>query len=859
MFFNLHVKLNILKPFILCFLIIAELFGRAYAQDTTIVRGTIFDAKTHEALPAVSVSFQGSSVGTSADLRGNYIVKSTKNPVSIRFSLVGYKPLIKNIEAGKTQTINVFMVSDSRVLNNVVIRSAKKSKYRNKGNPAVELIRQVIAHKKENRLEGYEYAEYQQYAKLSFYLSNLSDQFLKKKVFKNYRFLFREQDSTEIGGKNLLPLYMEEKLSDNYFRRSPFGKKELITANKQVQYDDKFFDNSGMQSIFNRMYQDIDVYDNTISLLGNEMLSPIADSGPAYYKYFIADTIKDVSPNLVELAFTPRQKEDLAFEGSIFITLDGHYAVAKAVFGVNKEINVNFMRKMKVDLSFDKDSTGLYHLAKSDLKMEFGINKEKGGGMFGERTVTIFNFKTGIKRPDQTYAGKSVEVQANAETQADELLKKERQDTLKRIEKDIYKDVDSLQTIPSFKRTMKLVTLFLAGYYDFGPFDMGPTSTFYNFNPIEGFRLRFGGRSTTEFSKRFYYETYGAYGFRDQKFKYFLSTTYSINDKSIYTFPQEYVRASFQHDTKIPGQELQFVQEDNFFLSFKHGQNTTWLYNDQFKIDYVHEYLNHFSYKFEFMNWQQHPAGTLYYENVIDGKPNIITGLRTTELSTELRYAPDEKFYQGKLYRTPLPAKYPIFTIRYQQGIKGLFGGAYNYENITGNVTKRFYFGQYGYADFSAEGGYLFGQVPYPVLDIHHANQTYALQLQSYNLMNFLEFVSDHYAAVNIDQNFNGYIFNKIPLIKKLKWREALNFKLLWGGVRAENNPQLHPQLYQFNRNADGTPTTYTLNNGPYMEASIGISNIFKLLRLDYVERFRYLDHPYVAKHGIRALIILQF
>lgn len=831
----------------------------ASAQDFTTVQGTVTDAKTHQTLPAVSVSFPGTNLGTSADLNGHYVLKTSKSVSSIQVSFVGYKTVVKPIEAGKTQTINVLLTPDSHTLNTVVVRAAKKKKYTNKDNPAVELIRQVVAHKKQNRLTNFDYAQYQQYAKMSFFLSNLSDKFMNKKMFKNYQFLFKQQDSTEIGGKNLLPIYLEEKLSDNYFRRSPYNKKEVITASKQVKYDESFFDNDGMKALFNRMYMDIDIYDNNISLLGNNMLSPIADGGPTFYKYFITDTIKDVTPNLIELAFTPRSKEDLAFEGTIYITMDGRYAVAKAVLGTNKEINVNFMRKMRAELDFDPDSTGRFHLSRQDLKMEFGLNKNSGGGMFGERTVTIGNFKTGIPQPDKTYSGPSVETKLDAEEHPDDYWKGKRLDTLKAIEKDIYSNIDSLQSIPSFKRTMKLVTLFAAGYYDFGPFEMGPTNTFYNFNPVEGFRVRLGGRSTTELSKRFYFETYGAYGFKDEKFKYFLSGTWSINDKSIYSFPQEYLRASFQHDTKIPGQDLQFVEEDNFFLSFKHGQNTTWLYNDQVKLDYVHEYVNHFSYKFEFLNWLQNPAGTLYYQNFINGQPNNIKGLRTTELSTELRWAPNEKFYQGKLYRTPIPDKYPIFTLRYQQGIKGLFGGEYNYENVTGNITRRIYFGQLGYADASVEGGYLFGQVPFALLDIHHANQTYALQLQSYNLMNFLEFVSDHYAAVNIDQNFNGFFFNKIPLIKKLKWREVIDFKALWGGIRSENDPTLHPNLYQFNRDAAGVQTTYSLDKGPYMEGSVGIGNIFKILRLDYVERFSYLDHPYVAKHGIRALIVLQF
>ncbi len=825
----------------------------------TVVKGVITDIRTHETMPGVSVAFDGTTTGTSADVQGNYRISTAANPTRIKVSFIGYKTVYKDIAPGVAQTINIAMSEDRRELSEVVIKGGKKTRYRNKNNPAVELIRQVIAHKDQNRIENYNYAEYQQYERMIFSLSDLSEKFKSKKIFKNYQFLFMEQDSDAIGGKNLLPVYMEEKLSDNYFRKSPYVKKQVIQANKQVRYDENFVDNEGLKAYFNRMYMDIEIYDNNIPLLGNQLLSPIADGAPAFYKFFITDTIKDVSPQLIELSFTPRNTTDMLFQGKIYITMDGNYAVQKAVLSVNKHIDLNFVRKMETTLAYEKTENGRYRLSQSDLKIDFGLNKNKGGGVYGERMVIINNFAVNKPRPKETYEGPAQMIAYNATEKGDEFWKANRPDTLKPGQVDIYKHIDSLQTLPSFKRTMKLVTLFVAGYDNLGPFEVGPVNTFYNFNPVEGFRLRLGGRTTTTLSKRYYFETYGAYGFKDDKFKYFLSGTYSLNDKSIYSFPQEYLRASVQHDTKIPGQELQFVQEDNFLLSFKRGNSSIYTYNDIFRLDYVHEYLNHFSYKFELKGWNQNPTGALYFQNIVDGKPNIINDLQTTELSMELRYAPQEKFYQGKLYRTPIPDKYPIFTLRYNEGIKGLFKGDYNYQNVTGNITKRFYLSQLGFTDVVAEGGYIFGRLPYPLLDIHHANQTYSLQLESYNMMNYLEFVSDHYASVNIDHHFNGFIFNKVPLLQALKLREVVSFKSLWGGVRSENDPASNPSLLQFPLDGNGKPITYTLNNGPYMEASAGIENIFKVLRVDVVRRLSYLDHPDAPVWGVRARVVVQF
>jgi hypothetical protein len=404
----------------------------------------------------------------------------------------------------------------------------------------------------------------------------------------------------------------------------------------------------------------------------------------------------------------------------------------------------------------------------------------------------------------------------------------------------------------------------LAGYKSFGPVEVGPVNTFYSFNPVEGFRLRVGGRTTPDLSKRIYFETYAAYGFKDQKWKYFLSTTYSLNNKSIYAFPQHFVRASFQRDTKIPGQDLQFVQEDNFLLSFKRGNNDKWLYNDVYAVNYLREFSNHFSYGLGFRKWLQAPAGGLTYRTgeftPSDGRSdNRVTGLNTSELSLELRWAPNEKFYQGKVYRIPIPGPAPVFTARVTAGVKGLLGGEYNYQQVALNVAKRVYLSQFGFSDVILEGGYQFGQVPFPLLSIHRANQTYAYQLNSYNLMNFLEFVSDRYVSLNLDHSFNGFFFNKVPLLRRLKWREAVSVKALYGGIRAENDPVRHPSLFAFPTDAGGRPATFSLDRGPYVEGSVGIANIFKLFRIDLVRRFTYLDHPQVAEWGIRGRFRLEF
>ncbi len=847
-----------MKPIYSFFLLVVLSFilqVNAFGQRT-VVSGTVRDAVTKETLPNVSVFFKDTKIGIQTDINGKYTLVSPDPQSEISFNYVGYRTVFKNIMPSATQELDVALVPDSRALDEVVIVGGKKIKYRNKDNPAVELIRQVIAHKEENRIKSYNTASFRQYEKMLFSLSNVSDKFKNKRMFRNYQFLFQEQDSTLIGGKNLLPVYIQEKLSDSYLSKNPEKNKTIVIGEKQVQFDSRYIDNKGLKTYFDRMYQDIDIYKNNISVISNEFLSPIADGAPAFYKFFITDTVKNQKPQIIELSFTPRNTNDMLFEGKIYVTNDSHYAVTGASFGVNKNINLNFVRALKIDLGFEANDKGKYSLSKSNLLADFGIGKTKGIGFTGERTVTFKNYQFDTVLPDTIFEGKSTVVLADAAKKDDKFWEKNRLDSISKNQLKIYGNIDTLQNLPSFKRTMKIVTLLFAGYQNLGPYEIGPVNTFYSFNNVEGLRLRVGGRTTPELSKRYYFENYLAYGIKDEKWKFFLSGTYSLNNKSIYEFPQNYVRASFQRDTKIPGQELQFVQEDNFLLSFKRGVNDMLLYNDFYRLDYVKEFENHFSYNLGFKKWSQTPAGGLNY---INSNNQSVNRLSTSEISLQLRYAPNEKFYQGKIYRVPIADRYPVFNLRYTAGLKGVFGGEYNYHNLMGSIDKRFYLSQLGYSDVTFEGSYIAGKVPFPLLAIHRANQTYAYQLNSYNLMNFLEFVSDHYVSINIDHNFNGFFFNKVPLIKRLKLREVVSFKALYGGLRNENNPNVQSGLYQLPVYENGAQRTYALGNQPYMEGSVGVGNIFKLLRVDLVKRFNYLNNPEVSEWGIRARVKFDF
>ncbi|MDF2434420.1 MAG: hypothetical protein JWP44_4051 [Mucilaginibacter sp.] len=853
----MNFKYHSRKLFLLTFYLF---FTTLSFAQTTVVSGKVTDARNNQPMSFVTISFPGSTIGVTTDNQGKYAISSGKPFSQLKASFLGYKDAYLNIAPGKEQVLNIKLIpAAAQQLNEVEIKSGKKPKYRNKDNPAVELIRKVIENREKNRPESYDYVEYREYDKMQFSLSNVSPTLSDKKFFRKYKFVLDNRDSTTIPGKSLLPVFLDEKLSQYYFRKNPEKEKTVTLGEKNVNFGGSI-DSEGLNQYFKHMYYKVDIYSNDIFLMTNNFLSPIANSAPVFYKYFITDTAVVNNVKVVELSFTPRNTTDMLFEGKLYVTLDGNYAVQKADLTISKNINLNFVNGMNVSLEFEQNPDGRYHLSKSTTIANFGLTKNKKGGLFGIRSITYKNYVINQPRPDTTYRNIEYTVSDEAKNRSDQFWAQNRLDTLSKAESKVYKNVDSLKNMPSFRHTLDIATLLFAGYKDFRWFELGPANAFYSFNPIEGLKLRLGGRTTPELSKRYYFETYGAYGFKDQRFKYFLSATYSLNDKSIYKFPQNYIRASVQNDTKIPGLNLQFVQEDNFLLSFKRGNNDKYLYDKSYRLEYVHEYESHFSYDISMDRLTQSPAGSLYFLN-LDNNNNsqIINGLTTAEFTAGVRYAPNEQFYQGKIYRIPIPSKYPVFSMDFTVGVKNVFGGEYNYQKLHARIEKRVYLSQLGFADVNIEGGKIFGQVPYPLLTIFRANQTYAYGIHSYNLMNFLEFVGDKYASFDVDQHFNGFFFNKIPLLKKLKWREVASVKAIYSELSNENNPSLHPSLYQFPVTGTGEPITYAIGKTPYVEGSVGIENIFKFVRVDLVRRFTYLDHPDVAKWGIRTLVQFNF
>lgn len=849
----------------LALLLIANTSAHAAPEKKlTRISGIVRDSITKEPLPFVSIVFVGKNIGTTTDYKGYYQIVTQWGSNEILASFLGYKQKTKYIQVGKRQTVDFELAPNNFSLKEVTVK-AKRKRYRNKNNPSVDFIRKVIANKYKNRSESLDYYEYDKYEKIEFDLNNITEDFKNKKSLDKFQFIFNYIDTSLINNKPYLPVFLKETKSKVYFRKSPETKKEYVSGTNMVGFDN-YIDDQGIAHLIDDMYRDINIYDNNIAFMTHEFISPLSDIGPVIYKYFILDTLDVNGYNCVRIGFQPRNKGDFSFRGEMFITNDERYSVIKIKMNVSDQINLNFVTDIQIDQEFDFINNKAWMLVKDDLVVDFNLTR-KGLGLFGRKKNTYKDYVFNEARESSLYHSIQKVVKAqDHDNRSEDFWVKARHNKLSEKEKGIFVMVDSIQRIPAFKRTMDILVLALSGYWDVGPISIGNVSTFYAFNDIEGFKGRFGFETNRKFSELFMLESYLGYGARDKRFKYALGLSYSFTGNHFFENPRHYVKAIIQKETLFPGMEMTFINEDNFLLSFKRAVADKIMYYFKKDLEYNYDLGNGLTFNFH-LNHTENEAGAVTYP---DGRKswsfefkdgNVMDKIIRSEFQASLRIAPNEQYIQGRNYRVPIYNKHIVTRINYVHGFKNVFGSDFSYDKLSVNLFKRFYVAPFGELDIEIEGGKLFGEVPLPLLFIMRANQTYSYQINTYNMMNFMEFVADRYASVRVEHFFNGFFFNKIPLLKRLKLREVVTFKGVIGDLSDKNNPnaEINQNSMLFPRDIDGVMTSYSLERGPYIEVSAGVANIFKFFRIDLVRRLTYLDNPNVAKYGLRFRFRFHF
>ena len=822
------------------------------------IHGKVVDAKTREALPYASVQFNNDPNGARTDIDGNFLIETSKKPKTLKVSYVGYKTREIELQNGLKQELNIELTENQLDIKEVTIRP---DKYRRKNNPAIDLIEEVFKHKDQNRKEGLDYYRYDAYEKLEFNINAINNKFRKRWYFHKFQFIFDHVDTNRVNNKVALPFYLRERILQVRYRRDPKSRKEFLRGETQTVLDDDYnVDEDGVSAYLTNLYQDVDIYEGAIPLLTTEFIGPLSGAATAFYRFYIVDTVELNGHKYADIFFAPKNKSDLAFMGNLLVALDSTYAVRRVEMGISRDINLNWVTDLHIEQEYDFAGTGANRrlmLVKDAITMDFNILKNADGRSFlAKKSVSYKNYALNEPLPDSLFHSNTILQRdtGNVTHRSVNYWVQNRHFALNLHEKGIGDMIDSIQKVRAFRVAVEIMSVLGSGYKKLGWLELGPLPSAYSFNGVEGHRLRVGGRTNAKLFKNMILEGYVAYGTQDLRWKGFGAVTYAFGQNRPRIYPNNQLILSYQHDLRVPGLDIANWQPDNFLLSFQRGINNKMVFYNTLHAEYDREYRTGFSYALTAQRRDLPAAGILQYQLE---DPNAPGGRKTTPTSVEagfgLRYAPNQKFYQGKTYRLPMLNKFPVFSLSYRMGIKGIAGSQFNYQRISAKVVKTFFVAPFGRSEWTLEATRLFGALPYPLLEIPRANQSYAFDWYSYSLMNFLEFVGDRSVSLLIHHNLNGFILNKIPLVKKLQLREVASLKLLYGGLSARNRPSSENQLLRFPTDAAGNPTTYTLGRLPYAEFSVGVANIFKILRIDYVQRVTYLNLPNVSRWGLRV------
>lgn len=796
-----------------------------YAQ-VTIVEGQVTDSQTGETIAFANIIFAGTTIGTTTDFNGYYSIETAKLSDSLTCSFIGYKPQTVKVKRNTKQTINFKLEVNTALTGTVVIEAGE--------NPAHAIFRKIIENKKDNNKSNLESYSYEAYNKLQFDLNNFDKKISEIKLLNSINFIFEDVDTSE-SGKPYLPVFITETVSDYYYQRNPSQKKEWIKASKVSGLK-----NASFSQFMGDMYQNLDIYENTIILFDRNFISPIANTGLLFYKYYLTDSATIDGLWCKKLEFMPRFKQDLAFTGHFWVH-DTTFAIKSIQLQINKDANINFIQDFYIKHEYTRVDGKHWMRSKESIVADFNPLKIGTAGIYGRKTTTYRNFSINKSIDDKYFAGAvNIQVLDSALTATNSYWAAARPDSLTKAEKTIYRNADTLQTIPLVKRSIDAIYTISTGYVKVGYLEFGSVFSILGFNQLQGQRIRLGIRTSNKFSKRIELNAYSAFGVRSNDINYGFKTRWMITKK-----PRRLLIVSYKKDIELLGQNSFFSSGLNFVATVARRNPLNQIMKSRVaSLSYEREWFSGFSNTIFLSHRQYLPNQFMPFNQ----NGQNISNLTVAEATLVTYFAYDEKYVSGEFDRISLGTRYPRITLTTTAGFAGLWGSQYNYQNVKLYVDDRIRFVPLGYLDYVIDAGYLFGRVPYPLLNIQTGNETYALSYSQLNMANFYEFVTDRYIKFFGSYHMDGLLLNKIPLLRKLKWREVASFKAVYGGLRKEN--------YNYWEFPDGM---FALNNAVYAEASVGIDNIFKVFRVDCFWRLTQLNNPNIPIVGVRGLLTVKF
>ncbi len=788
-----------------------------FSFSQTKIRGEIVDSETLEGIPFVSIVFSGTTVGCVSDFNGRFFIKSNTSSNSLIISCIGFLNDTVKIKPGTYQEIKVLLKPDLYSIDEIIIKPGK--------DPAIQLIKKVIRNKKRNNINKLKTYSYEQYSKVEIDLNNFNSKYKNKKFLKDFKIAFEGTDTSAATGKKYLPLILSETVSDYYFQKFPRNRKEKIIATKISGID-----NISASQFTGQMYVDFNFYKSYIKIIDKEFVSPLALSGPMVYDYFIIDTAMIDNSLCYHMTFKPKRKHEYTFQGDMWIA-DTSFALKRIDANMSKTANLDFVSDFYVKKNYKKINNSFFFPSEEEFFIDFNISKVTFG-FFGKKYTSRKKIKINPDFPQNFFSlteFRDIEINDKAASYDSSEWNTLRHTKLSKKEQQIYVMVDSVKKQPAFRKLENFVYLISTGYLKRKYVELGPYYKLFSRNAIEGNRFRFGVRTSNNFSKLIELNAYSAFGTRDAEFKYGVGSKVKIMRE-----PWTLSRINFSDDLIQLGANLGDFGSDNIFSVS--GKNDKLLHIRNLEIGIERDIFKSLTGAIFFTHKNIMPTDSLIFLTPDKLK---IQHIYASEITLSAHFGINEEYISSVFNRQSFGSLYPIIEIRYTYGLPGFWQSNYQYQKITIGLKHFISFGFFGKTNYYIETGKIFGTVPYPLLKLHEGNSGIAYDMRSFNLMNYYEFASDEYLSFFAEHHFNGLILNKIPVLRRLKFREVIYAKGVWGNVNERNT-----NILIF-------PNTLSDVKIPYIELGLGVENILNFLSINYFRRVTHIHKDGIRKNGI--------
>ena len=840
---------------------LAKIAAKPAVIDSTLLQCYVVDWQTGDSIPYANALYRNLKLGASSDADGHFSI-ARKVGEQLTITAVGYKPRHIKITAHTSRELKVTLIADSKQLQGIVVKAKRRHKYSRKDNPAVELMRRVIAAKKQTHLENHDYYQYDKYQKVTMAINNLTPDELEGSMFKKAPWLLDQVETCPYNNKLILPISVDETLTQHLYRKSPRDEKDIVLGQSTKGISKLIQTGEALNTIVKDLFKDINLYDDHIDLLQKRFPSPIGSTAISFYHFYIDDTVYVNQDQCIRLQFMPANQQDFGFRGELYVLNDSSLHVKKCDMQLPANTGVNFVDAMKFQQEFTKLSNGEWALTTDNMIAELKLTDLLQRAIV-IRTTGMTNYAF-APIEDKQFKGKAkIIYDTNAKMRDNEFWAAHRTTQLTKSEAGMDSFIKRMASTKHFKWVIFASKALIENFIETGSedkpskFDIGPVNTFISKNFIDGIRLRASARTTAKLNPHWFFEGYYAYGTKSHRSYYDAKVTYSFNKPEYQPieFPVRTISFESTSDVESPSDKYLKHNKDNIFMTFRPVKVEQMYFVNRQKINFNWETDYGLATSLELRTESNRPTGKLVYEKM-DG--TLVDKLRVSEVSLGFNYRPGQSYVNSKQKRMTVNLDAPEFNVKHTMGIKHFLGGDFNSNLTEVSIYKRFWLGSWGHIDTRVQGGAQWNKVPFQFLITPPVNTSYFEHQGTFNLMKGLEFLNDRYAQFNLAWDLEGKIFNRLPLIKKLKWREYVAFKGMWGHLTDKNNPYLpqnanDTELYKF------PVDTRVMTHDPYMEFVVGVHNIFKCLEVDYVRRLTYTNAPGISKNGIRFGFNLVF